>query len=272
MDVQDKSFSHKNFQRAIQGVLSIYLHLLDCPEDIDGLGHLSPAERKKERSKLKKKKVVKDDDMAVDVKDEDFKNVDPDPEGEQLLQKDFLLESGTWCSYLQNRLHLCDGKTLALVAEIMIRRGKHLQGYRAILTGLQQDANHPDIVACFVKYVMKWKAKKFTGVNQTVSALLKSDVNSVLGSDSLHPIVEYVDKFVQYATNSKSLKHVLSAIKCLQYVDKTNLHRVGEVLTSILHQTVYYVHLEDLIATVKVSYTTNFYSARYVFYSYFSPN
>ena len=38
---QDNLTSHPFFQRACRGVLTIYLHLLDCPEDTDGLGHLT---------------------------------------------------------------------------------------------------------------------------------------------------------------------------------------------------------------------------------------
>ena len=38
---QDTLTSHPFYQRACRGVLTIYLHLLDCPEDTDGLGHLT---------------------------------------------------------------------------------------------------------------------------------------------------------------------------------------------------------------------------------------
>ena len=54
--MQDEAYTHKNFQRATRGVLGIFLHLLDCPEDIDGLGHLPVSERKKRREKIKKLK------------------------------------------------------------------------------------------------------------------------------------------------------------------------------------------------------------------------
>ena len=54
--MQDRMHSHKFYQRACRGVLKIYLHLLDYPEDLEGLGHLSPADRKKERARLKKQR------------------------------------------------------------------------------------------------------------------------------------------------------------------------------------------------------------------------
>lgn len=252
MDVQDKSFAHKTFQRAIQGVLSIYLHLLDFPEDIDGLGHLSPAERKKERSKLKKKKL-KEDDAAKVVAEDD--KTDQDPEGDLLLQKDFLSESNSWCSYLQNRLSLCEGKTLALIAEIMFRRGKHLQGYRTLSIGLKKDANNPEVKTCFVKYAMKWKNKKFVGVNPVIANLLKTEMHSVLESDSLAGIVDFVDKYVHRTMAMKSLRHVLAAIKCLNYVEKGNHNRVGEVVASISEQQEYFLCIRDVIETIKVRIT-----------------
>ena len=54
LTMQDHGYTHKFFQRAFRNVMSIFLHLLEKPEDIDGLGHLPPAERKKERSRLQK--------------------------------------------------------------------------------------------------------------------------------------------------------------------------------------------------------------------------
>jgi tetratricopeptide (TPR) repeat protein len=43
--MQDSGYTHKFYQRAARGALKLYIHLLDCPEDIDGLGHLPVAER-----------------------------------------------------------------------------------------------------------------------------------------------------------------------------------------------------------------------------------
>ena len=56
LNSHDQLLSNKFFQRATRGIITIYLHLTDSPEDIDGLGHLPTAERKKERMKLKKLK------------------------------------------------------------------------------------------------------------------------------------------------------------------------------------------------------------------------
>ena len=56
MTMQDTVYSHSFLQRAARGAISIFLHLIDFPEDIDGFGHLPAVERKKEKAKLKKRK------------------------------------------------------------------------------------------------------------------------------------------------------------------------------------------------------------------------
>ncbi len=248
MDVQDKSFAHKNFQRAIKGALSIYLHLLDYPEDIDGLGHLSPAERKRERAKLKKKRQQKEDHPV----EEETKQADHDPDGEQLLQKDFLIESGSWCNYLQNRIQLCDGDTLSLLAEIMVRRGKHIQAFRSLKFALSRYPNSPSVVVCFVKYALKWRNKKFTGVNPIVATVLKSELISILNSESLGAIADYVENFVQFSLHSKCLKTILGGIKCLHYLDRNNHSRMGELLTSIMEEPRCFTCINEIVETIKV--------------------
>ena len=67
LKMQDNMFYHKFFQRASRGALKILLHLLDFPEDVDGLGHLPSAERKKRREKIKKQR--KKEEAAASVKE-----------------------------------------------------------------------------------------------------------------------------------------------------------------------------------------------------------
>jgi hypothetical protein len=63
----DESWTHKFYQRATRGALRVFLYLHEFPEDIDGLGHLPPEQRKKERMKLKKAKQRAKDKAAEEA-------------------------------------------------------------------------------------------------------------------------------------------------------------------------------------------------------------
>ena len=253
MDVlktQDDAYTHKNFQRAARGVLSTFLHLLDCPEDIDGLGHLPPAERKKRREKIKKQK--KKDEAREKAEKEDAawtgsnnqsgngadssakKEKDSlwaeDPTGEKLLQtaqKDFLSEANTWCSLLIGRAALCDSETLALLAEVYLRRGKYVQTMRALTVGLQKDPSHPELNLRLVKFVAQvltapssGKKAKVASVPASISAIVKESVAKILNNSSLDfNAGDVAAQFLQRAVSLRSLPHLLAALKSAVVVD-----------------------------------------------------
>ena len=240
----DDAYTHKYFQRATRGVLSTLLHLLDCPEDIDGLGHLPPAERKKRREKIKKQKkkdearekAEKEDarwtgsnnpsgngaDNAV--KKEKADSWTEDPTGEKLLQsaqKDFLSEANTWCSLLMGRVALCDGDTLALLAEVYLRRGKYVQTMRALTVGLQKDPLHPELNLQLVKFIAQVltapssaKKAKIATLPASITPILKEFVAKILNnSSSDFNAGDVAAQFLQKAIALRSLPHLLAALK-----------------------------------------------------------
>ena len=251
LNTQDDAYTHKNFQRAARGVLSTFLHLLDCPEDIDGLGHLPPAERKKRREKIKKQK--KKDEAREKAEKEDAlwtgsnnpsgnngadsaakKEKDSiwaeDPTGEKLLQtaqKDFLSEATTWCSLLISRAALCDSETLALLAEVYLRRGKYVQVMRALTVGLHKDPLHPELNLRLVKFVAQvltapssGKKAKVSSVPASITAILKESVAKILS----HPSLDFnagdiAAQFLQKALSLRSVPHLLAALKSAVVVD-----------------------------------------------------
>jgi N-alpha-acetyltransferase 15/16, NatA auxiliary subunit len=170
LDTQDRSFGHAGFQRAFRGAATVLLHLLDCPEDIDGLGHLSPAERKKERAKLKKKKAkeekekeekekaAKDANAAQAAVSSAKDNTDPDPVGAQLLSKDLSAELTHWCSLLSAHLGQCSADTLSVYVEASLRRQKLAPAVRALTLGFQKDPQHPALHLALVKLMLKLKS------------------------------------------------------------------------------------------------------------------
>jgi peptide alpha-N-acetyltransferase len=226
----DSSFSHPFFQRAAQGTLTILLHLVDHPEDIDGLGHLSSAERKKERARQKKIKDKRDKSIAdgTIVIDEDVK--DKDVNGDSYLNKNFLNESYIWCNQLSSRVTLCTPETLVLLCDVMIRKGKYLQACRALKCGLNVNPNHPLLTVQLVKFAMRIKG--YTGVSIAVSIKNKEISKVILIELKIMmnglEIKEFAENYMNMVSNSPvtsivtSLEHRVAAARLMNMVDKVN--------------------------------------------------
>lgn len=226
MKVQDNSFGHPFFQRALIGTLKIYLHLLDSPEDIDGLGHLTAQERKKERARRVKEKKARElqqqkdavakqqqiaeeaeANKAKDEKDEEKdssnnndKDKDEDPLGESYItNKDFLLEAtNNWVNLITHRNEVCAPELLALIADIMIRRNKFIQALRLLNIGLKNTSSHkhPELVVMVMKCVVKFKVyltKKLPTANATVNMIVKQELSQLIGGENQLANVAYLE-------------------------------------------------------------------------------
>lgn len=206
---------------------------MDCPEDIDGLGHLSSSERKKERAKQKKRKQKEEEDKVKDSPDstniqdnsneENSRTKDSDPSGEALLQKDFLTEANLWCSFISNRLESCSPDILALYSEVMIRRFKLLPAIKALVLGYQKDPFHPEILASLVKMHFKLKtiAKK-QAINPDVLAIFKQELSTIFSGESITNVTSFAEKYFNKSLSSQSMIYLLGAIKCKTFIDKSS--------------------------------------------------
>jgi len=231
---QNGIYSHKYFQRALRGALRIFLHLVDCPEDIDGLGHLLPLERKKIREKVKKAKKKAEED-AKKAADENGSKADhtaeskkeesvPQPDEEFYLAKDFLVEGLEWCQILINNnnhtvLQYCSCETIALVSDLFARRGEYVQALDALTVGLKISKFDPYLVYSLVRIAMKIKTpgKKSIGNSETV-AKIKESVNALLESDL--NIESYLNTYRKIVKDQNSFVHLLSILKCQYLLDK----------------------------------------------------
>ena len=246
--MQDTVYSHSFLQRAARGAISIYLHLIECPEDIDGLGHLSAADRKKEKARLKKRKekelkVFEDKEKAQaeeakwsgkEVVGEEVK--DADPFGEKILQKNYLQECSVWCNLIapfrSNSAMICSPDTLALVCDVMIRRGKYLPAVRALSIGLKNHPNHPALSVMLVKFASKiGGAASCVGTTSPVD--LKPIMQSVVSEELtllLGPsISSFSIKYTQYAREYNSIDCRVAAARITVVGDKTPLGKITAV-------------------------------------------
>lgn len=232
----DAAYSHKFFQRAAIGVLKIFLHLLDKPEDTDGLGHLDAVKRKKERAKIKKQKekeekAKEEAEKEAKLLGEHKKKEDVDPVGEKLLQKNFLTEASTWCSQLKQKLDLNNEDVLTLLSEVYLRKGKPIIVMKALLSGFKKCPHHPDLTVILVKVAMRVK-----GGYQGVSTLSMKPVVSQLVLAELKYLIPDLDiaNFIQNYSNKaiemQSVKHRLGAAKCIILADKSAIQSASSLL------------------------------------------
>ena len=236
-------YAHPFLQRAARGSIEILLHLIDSPEDIDGLGHLSGPERKKEKAKIKKRKekdlkVVEEkekaqaDEAKWNGKDNARDEVkDSDPFGEKILQKNYLIECGVWCSLISpfrvDNETICGPDTLALVCDVMIRRVKYLPAVRALSTGLSAHPRHPALSLMLVKFALKVGGGGTIGgavpneIKTIMQAVVMQEVTALLGGTVLSFIQNYVEK-VKVGGEGSTLSHRVAAAKMSLIGDKAH--------------------------------------------------
>lgn len=234
----DAVYSHKFFQRAAAGALKIFLHLIDKPEDIDGLGHLDAVKRKKERAKIKKQKekeekakeeAEKEAKLLGELKN---KKEDPDPLGEKLLQKNFLAEASNWCSQLKQKLEMNNDDVLTLLSEVYLRKGKPLIVMKALLRGFKKYPDHPDLTVILIKFAMRIK-----GGYQGVSTISMKPIISQIVQTELKTIIpdlnipNFIDKFHMKAVELQSMKHRLAAAKCILLTDKSAIQKASSLIS-----------------------------------------
>lgn len=236
-------YAHPFLQRAARGSIEILLHLIDSPEDIDGLGHLSGPERKKEKAKIKKRKdkdlkvfEEKEKAQADEAKWNGKENAreevkDLDPFGEKILQRNYLAECGVWCSLIApfrtESETICGPDTLALVCDVMIRRLKYLPAVRALSTGLSAHPRHPALSLMLVKFALKVGGGGTIGgavpneIKTIMQAAVMQEVVSLLGGTVLAFIQSYVET-AQVGGDGSSLSHRVAAAKMSLIGDKTS--------------------------------------------------
>ena len=233
---QNDIYSHKYFQRALRGALRVFLHLIDCPEDIDGLGHLPPLERKKRREKVKKANKKKAEEEAKKAAEEaGLKASDrsgdsnkkeespPQPDEDYYLAKDFLAEGLEWCNTIVNNnvLKYCSCETISLVSDLYARRGEYISAIDALTVGMTISKFDPYLVYSLVRIALKVKTpgKKSIGNNETI-AKIKESLGVLMGSD-VNDIEGYVYNYRSVVSDQGgSFLHLLSLLKCQYLLDK----------------------------------------------------
>uniref|UniRef100_A0A6N2MUE8 Uncharacterized protein n=2 Tax=Salix viminalis TaxID=40686 RepID=A0A6N2MUE8_SALVM len=168
---QDRLHAHAYFHEAAAGAIRCYIKLIDSPsksmvEEEEEMSKLPPSQRKKMRQKQKKAEarakkeaeVRNEESSASSVSrsgKRHVKPVDPDPNGEKLLQvEDPLLEATKYLKLLQK--HSPDSlETHLLSFEVNMRKKKILLALQAVKQLLRLNAENPDSHRCLIRFFHK---------------------------------------------------------------------------------------------------------------------
>ncbi|XP_050231671.1 N-terminal acetyltransferase A complex auxiliary subunit NAA15 [Mercurialis annua] len=194
---QDRLHSHAYFHKAAAGAIRCYIRLYDSPSksttgEDDEMSKLLPSQKKK--MKQKQKKAEARAKREAEVKSEEstassvsksgkrhVKPVDPDPNGEKLLQvEDPLLEATKYLKLLQksspNSL-----ETHLLSFEINMRKKKILLALQAVKQLLRLDAESPDTHCCLIRFFHKvgLMASPVTDTEKLIWSVLEAERPSI---------------------------------------------------------------------------------------------
>ncbi|WCJ40661.1 N-alpha-acetyltransferase 15 NatA auxiliary subunit [Euphorbia peplus] len=236
---QDRLHSHVYFHKAAAGAIRCYIRLYDFPsksttEEDDEMSKLLPSQKKKMRQKQKKAEARAK--READVKNEEssggaisksgkrhVKPVDPDPNGEKLLQvEDPMLEATKYLKLLQksspNSL-----ETHLLSFEVNMRRQKILLALQAVKQLLRLDAENPDSHRCLIRFFHKVDsmAAPVTDTEKLIWSVLEAERPSI---SQLHGIslVEANRSFFEKYKDSLMHRAAVAEMLCLLEPDKTS--------------------------------------------------
>lgn len=189
---QDRLHAHAYFRKAAAGAIRCYIKLYDSPptsstEEDDELAKMPASQKKKLRQKqrkaearAKKEAEVKNEEANVGVSKygkRNVKTVDPDPNGDKLLQvEDPLMEAGKYLKLLQKHSpdHL---ETHLLSFEVNIRKQKILLALQALKHLVQLDAENPDSHRCLIRFFHKVASRPVptTDSEKLISGVLEAE-------------------------------------------------------------------------------------------------
>ncbi|GAB2269440.1 N-alpha-acetyltransferase 16, NatA auxiliary subunit [Dionaea muscipula] len=168
---QDRLHSHAYFFKAASGAIRCYIKLFDCPpksgtEEDEEMAKLLPSQKKKMRQKqrkaearAKKEAESKSEETASGNASKsgkrNVKAVDPDPNGEKLLQvEDPLTDATKYLKLLQTN-SFNSLETHLLSFEVYMRKQKILLALQALKHLLRLDAESPETHRCLIRFFNK---------------------------------------------------------------------------------------------------------------------
>ncbi|XP_024979709.1 N-terminal acetyltransferase A complex auxiliary subunit NAA15-like isoform X2 [Cynara cardunculus var. scolymus] len=272
---QDRLHAHAYFRKAATGAIRCYIKLYDSPpksstEEDDELAKLPASQKKKMRQKqrkaearAKKEAEVKNEEANVSGVSKygkrNVKTVDPDPNGEKLLQtEDPLMETGKYLKLLQK--HSSDYlETHLLSFEVNMRKQKILLALQALKHLVQLDAENPDSHRCLIRFFHKVASRSTptTDAEKLVFGVLEAErptFSQLHGKSLMEANAVFLEQ------HKDSLMHRAAAaemIYCLEPNKKAEaIKLIEESLNNAVSRSVKEWKLKDCVAVHKILVAT----------------
>ncbi|KAL9269242.1 N-terminal acetyltransferase A complex auxiliary subunit NAA15-like protein [Drosera capensis] len=168
---QNRLHSHAYFRKAASGAIRCYIKLFDSPpksgtEEDEEMAKLLPSQKKKMRQKQRKAEARAKKEAESKSEESNAGNasksgkrhakaVDPDPNGEKLLQVDEPLTEATKYLKLLQKNSFDSLETHLLSFEVYMRKQKVLLALQALKHLLRLDAESPDTHRCLIRFFNK---------------------------------------------------------------------------------------------------------------------
>lgn len=168
---QDRLHSHAYFRKAASGAIRCYIKLFDSPsksgtEEDEEMTKLLPSQKKKMRQKQRKAEARAKKEAESKSEESNAGNasksgkrhakaVDPDPNGEKLLQVEEPLTEATKYLKLLQKNSFDSLETHLLSFEVYMRKQKILLALQALKHLLRLDAESPGTHRCLIRFFSK---------------------------------------------------------------------------------------------------------------------
>lgn len=181
---EDELWGHKIYQQAAGGLIRIYLHLSDHPEEAKGgdasdvdYSSLTAAQKKKARKKKKQEEAKRNVDNSKETATATKKknSVDVDPKGEEYLNLDPLEQATKYSNSLVTHAPTSLQSWL-LRYDVSIRRQKVPMALQALFKAKALDPNNPEVFSRIVDFSFR-------------SLESKKKCNGHCEEDSLSPVM-----------------------------------------------------------------------------------
>jgi len=232
LKIQDQLFSHKFYRRAAKDLINIYLQLYDKKQRGEAVSkseqkeEMSAAERK--RLKHKQKKAQRKEEKEEEVKKSALhgKKVDPDPDGEKLLEADFMAEMLKLVDNLINHSTLSP-QTHVLSFEVYVRQNEPLLALRSLLRLYDlagKDATYYKLVSLVARFFLKTDFASHSEevqkeVLETSFPLLGDSKKAYANFEELkaaaNKFVDAVEKRQKENGKSQLLIHTIGNLRCI---------------------------------------------------------
>ena len=240
---EDRLWGEDYYFRAARGIIGIYLHLYDHPDNPDDdkepdYSNMTAAQKKKAKAIARKKRNLAEKKEAEKKKQEaeaaqngsnkkgKTSAVDEDPEGKELLKLDPMEAASKYSSTLA-KYSPKQFETWTLQYDVSIRRKKYLLALQSLFKMCDIDSTNGDYIARLVDFATKMS--NFGELPRAVKFVIESESAKLLNQRSVNEFVSEVSNQVKLETTS-NLPTRIAIAQSIMKVDPSSVEEAARII------------------------------------------